>query len=102
MIQKTCFAISPERGNRMKIGIIGSRRCNTEADFDLVADAFEALYLPGDSIVSGGCPQGGDHFAELIAKATSIPIKLHLPDKTKLDPQIVKLNPRAAYAQIAY
>lgn len=51
----------------MIIGIVGSRRRDTLADFLLVEKAFRLIYQPGDRIVSGGCPQGGDRFAELIA-----------------------------------
>lgn len=49
------------------IGIVGSRRRDTQADFSAVHQAFVKLYTPGDRIVSGGCPQGGDRFAEMIA-----------------------------------
>lgn len=51
----------------MIIGIVGSRRRNALADFEAVEAAFRHIYEPGDRIVSGGCPQGGDRFAELIA-----------------------------------
>jgi hypothetical protein len=49
------------------IGIVGSRRRNSEADFEAVLAAFHKIYQPGDRIVSGGCPEGGDKFAEVIA-----------------------------------
>lgn len=49
------------------IGIVGSRRRDSSEDFLAVNDAFRVIYQPGDRIVSGGCPQGGDRFAELIA-----------------------------------
>ena len=35
------------------------------------------VYRHGDEIVSGGCPQGGDRFAETIAKKHQVPIKIH-------------------------
>lgn len=63
----------------MIIGIVGSRRRNTIDDFELVEAAFRKIYQPGDRIVSGGCPQGGDRFAELIA------IQLAAPGKYSLD-----------------
>ena len=50
-----------------KIIIIGSRRRDSEEDFRLVFDTFKEYYKDGDQIISGGCPQGGDHFAEIIA-----------------------------------
>lgn len=42
--------------------------------------AFDGVYEPGDTIVSGGCHKGGDNFAEHIAKARHIPIKIHPAD----------------------
>ena len=59
------------------IGIIGSRRRNTAEDFELCVRKFLELYEDGDEIVSGGCPQGGDRFAEVIAKEFEIPIKIY-------------------------
>jgi hypothetical protein len=64
----------------MKIGIIGSRRRNTATDFYAVECAFKQLYKEGFSIVSGGCPQGGDAFAEKIAKDNGIPILIFYPN----------------------
>lgn len=64
----------------LKIGIVGSRRRNSQEDFVKVEDMFFSLYEPdsdgGDSIVSGGCPEGADNFAELLAKQHRIPIKI--------------------------
>jgi hypothetical protein len=64
----------------MKIGIIGSRRRDTGYDENLVRLAFRKVLdtINEDEaiIVSGGCPKGGDRFAELIAKDLSIPIKI--------------------------
>lgn len=51
----------------MYIGIIGSRRRNGKSDFKAVLKKFQELYHDGDSIVSGGCKQGGDRFAKEIA-----------------------------------
>lgn len=50
-----------------RIGIIGSRRRNTFEDFKLTYEAFLKVYRPGDIIVSGGCKEGGDRFAEIIS-----------------------------------
>ena len=49
------------------IGIIGSRRRDTEEDFKLTEDAFLKVYEPGDKICSGLCSKGGDRFAVIIA-----------------------------------
>jgi hypothetical protein len=59
------------------IGIIGSRRRASPADYKLIFAAFERLYEPGDRIVSGGCPQGGDAYAEIIARQQQVPITIH-------------------------
>ncbi len=59
------------------IGIVGSRRRNTDKDYMKVLSAFDKVYNIGDRIVSGGCSQGGDRFAERIAKKRQIPIMIH-------------------------
>lgn len=59
------------------IGIIGTRRRDSQADLAAVRDALTAIYEVGDEIVSGGCPQGGDRFAEVLAKAGQVPIKIY-------------------------
>ena len=59
------------------IGIVGSRRRNTPVDFFLVYGAFERIAEIDDRIVSGGCPEGGDSFAERIAKQRQHTITIH-------------------------
>ena len=59
------------------IGIVGSRRRNEIKDRDAVAKAFASVYEDGDEIDSGGCPQGGDNFAEWIAERRQVPIKIY-------------------------
>lgn len=59
------------------IGIVGSRRRDSIADYKLCEKAFLEIYEKGDTIVSGGCPKGGDRFAEMIADLHDIPIKIH-------------------------
>jgi hypothetical protein len=56
------------------IGIVGSRKRNCVYDYKDVEDAFLKYYREGTWIVSGGCPEGGDHFAELLAKKFGVPI----------------------------
>lgn len=51
----------------MIIGMVGSRRRDALGDFLAAREAFNKIYNPGDTLVSGGCPQGGDRFAELLA-----------------------------------
>lgn len=84
------------------IGIVGSRRRNTIADETWVREAFLNIFNYGDVIVSGGCKEGGDAFAERLAKEWEFKPLLFLPDKTKLDPVLVKKNLKAAYAVINY
>jgi len=60
-----------------KIGIIGSRRRDSYRDFLQCEKAFLKVYEAGDEIVSGGCPKGGDRFAEVLAKKHQIPIKIY-------------------------
>jgi hypothetical protein len=50
------------------IGIIGSRRRDSEEDFKLTEEAFLKVYEPGDTICSGLCPRGGDRFAVLLSE----------------------------------
>lgn len=59
------------------IGIVGSRRRDSIIDYKLCEKAFLEIYEEGDTIVSGGCPKGGDRFAEIIADLHYIPIKIH-------------------------
>lgn len=52
-------------------------------NFNLCFAAFEKEYSFGDEIVSGGCPDGADRFAEIIAKNVRCPIKIYYADWTK-------------------
>ena len=86
----------------MNIGIVGCRRRDSDGDLALVRTEAAMRIRPGDSVVSGGCKKGADRFAEIIAKELCVPLILFLPDEAKLDPQLLKVNRRAAYAQINY
>ena len=66
-----------------RIGIIGSRRRNDTVDYRDVVKVFDKIYTEGDWIVSGGCPKGGDRFAERIAKERGIPILILYPNWDK-------------------
>lgn len=83
------------------IGIIGSRRRDSEKDFHAVYNEFRKWYEEGDKICSGGCPKGGDRFAEMIAQKLGLTeenggLILHLPKP------VPKGSPRFKYAQAFY
>ena len=66
-----------------KIGIIGTRRRNNSEAYKKVETAFFEIYENGDWICSGGCPKGGDRFAEVIAKKYGVPILIFYPNWEK-------------------
>lgn len=66
------------------IAIIGSRRRDSQKDFEATLKVFLSVYEYGDDMVSGGCPKGGDRFAEVIAKKQQIPIKIYYAQWNKL------------------
>lgn len=66
------------------IGIVGSRRRSTARDYEIVEKQFRSIYEQGDEIVSGGCPQGADAFAEWIAKVAQVPIKIYYAEWDRL------------------
>jgi hypothetical protein len=61
------------------IGIVGSRRRKSVFDRNKLENQFWVIYEEDDWIVSGGCPEGGDKFAEDIAKEYGIPIIIFYP-----------------------
>ena len=68
------------------IGIIGTRRRNSEDDFRAVEHAFYLLFnkYKDIQIISGGCVKGGDRFAEKLAYEMGIPITIYYPRKDKM------------------
>lgn len=67
-----------------KIGIIGSRRRDSDKDFEECERVFLSIYEDGDEIVSGGCPKGGDKFAEILAKKYQVAIKIYYAQWDKI------------------
>ena len=65
------------------IGIIGSRKRDSDHDLKCCEEQFLKIYEEGDVIVSGGCPKGGDRFAGVIAKKYNVEIVLFPPDWEK-------------------
>ena len=49
------------------IGIVGTRRRDTDEDLKKVNDAFLKVFEEGDIICSGLCPKGADRFAVIIS-----------------------------------
>jgi len=59
------------------IGIVGSRRrCDVKV-FQKIERHLLGVYEDGDELVSGGCPFGADHYAEVLARKHQIPIKIY-------------------------
>jgi len=96
----------------IKIGIVGSRRRDTFHDKAKIFMALhsklswlyhkEGVHRCEISIVSGGCPKGADRFAEELAEEQELPIIIHYPDKSKINPILNLTNPRLAWAEVAF
>lgn len=68
----------------IRVGIVGTRRRDSEEAYRATRGAFIRLYVPGKTvIVSGGCPQGGDRFAEIIAAEFEMPRDVRWSDVRK-------------------
>ena len=65
------------------IGIVGTRSRDNSRAMKKVKNAFFKVYEEGDRICSGGCPKGGDRFAEVFHKNFSIPILIFPANWTK-------------------
>lgn len=61
------------------IGIVGTRSRDGDGTLSLITERFFKIYEKDDWICSGGCPKGGDRFAEKIAKNHGIPIIIFPP-----------------------
>jgi hypothetical protein len=87
---------------RFFLGVVGSReRCSKE-DYKLIEDRIFSFYDIHERnliLVSGGCPEGGDRFAEDIARTYGIPILIFYPDKQN-DPDTG--NPKRDYGILCY
>jgi len=83
------------------IGIIGSRRRDGPEAYKAIWHEFRKWYEPGDKICSGGCLEGGDRIAEVIAGRLNLTeenggLIIHRPEP------IPKGSPRWAYAKANY
>ena len=90
----------------VKVGVVGSRRRNSRDDFYMVRNSMKEVVeeygKENVTFVSGGCPKGADNFAEQISEQLGTKIIIHKPDKTTLDKELMKHNPKAAYAIINF
>lgn len=87
----------------VKVGIVGSRRRDSESDLAAVRTKLLEIIssCSGKEIilVSGGCPKGGDRFAEILAKELGLQIIIHYPKLDDMDPS---RNRRFEFAKVAY
>lgn len=90
--------------DQVHIGIVGSRRRNTRYDKEKIREKLlEYLHIyeaNGQEIVlvSGGCPEGGDAFAEELAKELGLSIIIHFPRRRSID---LEKNPKWEFGRIA-
>lgn len=64
----------------MFLGVVGSRRRDTEQDKIAVKEAVCCFVKP--TLVSGGCPRGADRFAEELAEELGLEIIIFYPKVT--------------------
>lgn len=77
------------------LGVIGSRRRASVVDRDICHRKifeYHQKYGPNLTLVSGGCPTGGDRFAERYAELYEVPIIIFRPDKSQLPPNPTRLD----------
>lgn len=90
--------------DKVYIGIVGSRRRDTERDKQIILKKLLEFLIPCEEngqeivLVSGGCPEGGDRIAEELAKELGLTIIVHYPRKRDIDP---KKHPRWEFGRIA-
>lgn len=67
--------------NALFIGVVGTRRRNTQDDYQRVEEAIRKYIQKTNTkkhiFVSGGCPQGADSFVERFAEKYNFDIKIH-------------------------
>ena len=71
----------------VKIGIVGSRSRDELTDLRALKEVLRSYFESNNiipcrntlMIVSGGCPKGGDRFAEILAKSWGVSILIHYP-----------------------
>jgi len=83
----------------VNVGIVGSRARTAPEDKErtrvALLELLDEFGKENVTIVSGGCPDGADQFAEQFAAEYGLPKIIHHPDKSKL-----RAKARWAYAEI--
>lgn len=74
----------PLKRRKRVIGIIGTRRRDSDYDLRLVENEFLRHYHKGDTICSGLCPKGGDRFAVILHKKYNTPCIWHKAEWDRL------------------
>ena len=74
----------PLKRRKRVIGIIGTRRRDSDYDLRLVENEFLRHYHKGDTICSGLCPKGGDRFAVILHKKYNTPCIWHKAEWERL------------------
>ena len=90
--------------DKVKIGVIGSRDRNEPADKEELRRILSTYLHLNPVFVSGGCPKGGDRFAEELSEEFGLDeMIVHYPDKSKLDPYLMERGlAKAAHAKINF
>jgi hypothetical protein len=88
------------------VGIIGSRRRDEAETYFAIRAALMTVYVPERTvIISGGCPKGGDRFAEMIAAELGMPrqvLRSDVPDKSVEGRRImIHMPDLAAFASVS-
>jgi len=73
----------------MLLGVVGSRKRDAASDKALIREFIREKLSEGEEVilVSGGCPDGADRFAEELTVEFGFPeMVIHEPDETMLPP----------------
>lgn len=74
------------------IAMVGSRRRNSNRDYSITLKTFFQVYKPGDTLVSGGCPEGGDDFLRRIALGMGLEF-VELPEGERPRVGVMNIHP---------
>ena len=74
------------------LGVIGARKRDEMRDMEIVCrvvDDYLQIHGRNLILVSGGCKDGADNMAEIVAKNTGIPILIYHPEKYRIGKDFV-------------